>query len=378
MIILLWIILGLTINYLTNGLPFTTAICLAAALLIILPALLKINLYEIKLILKNKKIFIFVSIIINFLIWPAVAFILRWLIFRGNNPEFLLWLLILSIIPWGGLLTSYMKLAKADLNLWLTIFTLNLLIFWFIFIPFNVWIEYLYKNYFKSLSINSLSWSQQTNPFNQHFYSLPTLLNKEFQNSLQTQQNQPHCIVEETTEKIGLGSLYSCFSESGKINPLIWIYGFFILILIPVFILTILKLTKLENKFKKYSPIIGKIWTLAIITYIFSIKDLRTLLNTDIKVILWKLIILVASFYIIIYLGAWIISSLLTKNKRKKFALFWNLSTRFITLGLIIWTIYAYYLNDYKITAVFLISYFVQIGLAVFIVKLSKKHFSII
>jgi predicted Na+-dependent transporter len=142
---------------------------------------------------------------------------------------------------------------------------------------------------------------------------------------------------------------------------------------VPLFILAILKLIKLENKLKKYSPIIGKLGTLAIITYIFSLKDLRTLLNPELENILWKIIILVISFYIIIYFGAWIISSLLTKNKEEKFALFWNLSTRFITLGLIIGAVYAYYLNDYKITAVFLISYFIQIGLSAIIVKFIKK-----
>jgi ACR3 family arsenite efflux pump ArsB len=117
MIIFIGIILGLIINYLTGGLPFTTAICLAAALFIILPALLKIDFTKIKIVLKNKKKFIFISMVVNFLLWPAVAFALRWLIFRGQNPEILFGLLILSIIPGGGLLTSYMRLTKADLNL---------------------------------------------------------------------------------------------------------------------------------------------------------------------------------------------------------------------------------------------------------------------
>jgi len=371
MIIILWIIVGLIINYLLWWFPFSTLLCIAAAIFIILPALLNLKKEEIINILKNKKKIILVSLIANFVILPLIAGLLRYLLFWKTNIEILYWILLLSIIPWWWLLATYLKLSKADLHLWITLFWINLFFFWLYFIPFTILLDLinLKNNTYQSISY------QKNLKTNQQLHNLfenqqVNKLLKNFSNS--SNQPQPHCVIEETSKKLWI-NLSSCFLKNWKINPLIGLYGFLILIVFPLILLWIIKYLNLYQLFTKFNTIISKIWTFGIITYIFSLKQIREIFTPQFENILLKVFFLTLAFYIITYTLWYIISNYLLKNKKEeKFALFWNITTRFITLWLIIASVYAYYLNNFSITTIFIISYFIQIWLSALFVNYLK------
>lgn len=327
--------------------------------------MLNINFKELLKEIKQNKKLLATSLIVNFFILPLIAYFIWLAIFHKTHYEILYWMLILSIIPWWWLLTAYLKMTKANLHLWISLFGINLLLFWLYFIPFSAFLWTIKSNtkneYNSKLSENKII------PYNFSIDTFQKTLNYNFN---KTEENKnTFCIIEQTSKKLWLPNT-SCFSKNWKINILIWLYWFIILIVLPVILKIFVNLTKISNYLKKSSNMLSKFWTFIVISYIFALKEINIIFSQKIKIIFLKTLLLVFIFYTIDYTLGYLISALLTKNKQNRLALFFNLTTRFITLGLIIGSVYAYYLNDFKILVVFILSYFFQIFLSFLAIKL--------
>lgn len=128
---LLWLIIatiffGLAIVYLTGGIAFTPLICLLAALLMIYPSLVPLDFRKIRAVANNKKI-IAVSLVANFLVSPFLAALIGWLLLP-QEPSLRLGLILLSILPGGGMVTTWAYKSKADMPLTVGIVFANLLL----------------------------------------------------------------------------------------------------------------------------------------------------------------------------------------------------------------------------------------------------------
>jgi ACR3 family arsenite efflux pump ArsB len=118
-LIALSIILGLLNLKYNNGFAFSASICILAAFIMILPSLVPLHFTEIfnknnnnideKKDNNENKITdtktIFLTIFLNFFLYPAIAFLIS-KIFFPENKQLFLGLILLSILPGGGMITT--------------------------------------------------------------------------------------------------------------------------------------------------------------------------------------------------------------------------------------------------------------------------------
>ena len=361
--ILLWLLL----NYLFWWFWFSTFLCVFAGLFVIMPVLLKIKFQDIKKILWYKKV-IFLNILLNFVIFPILAFVLWYFFFWLENYYYIFIIMLLAIIPWGGLLVNWLHHSWADMKVWFTLLALNLFLFSVFFIPFNLWLDYFInwqtnkKVQVKKTPVfinNSFLWDNSSN-----FVNLPT----------QKEIEKPSwCIIQQTTQKLWLGNMLpSCFSGKWDSTLIYGFYGFIVLILIP-FILSriILLFTKFSDYLKKYVNIVSKWASFLIIVYIFSLHYIRWILDID-KILLWKMFLWVLFLYLFMFVIEKIILKYMDFENNMKQAIFWNGFVRFITLWFILSFLYAIAWNKPEIVIIFIIAYFVQILLSSIFIKIKK------
>ena len=361
------ILIGLLLNYLFWWFWFNTFLCIFAGLFVIMPVLLKIKFKDIKKILWHKKL-ISLNILINFIIFPSLAFILWYFIFWLENYYYIFTIMLLAMIPGGGLLINWLHHSWADMKVWFTLLALNLFLFSVFFIPFNLWLDYFINQQAKisqqakKLPIfvnNSFLWNNSSS-----FVNLPKPKNIE---------KPSWCIIQEASQKLWLWNMLpSCFQEKWSSTLIYGFYGFMILILIP-FILSriILLFTKFSDYLKKYVNLISKWASFLIIVYIFSLHYIRWIADID-KVLLWKMIIWILLLYLIMFAIEKIILKYSKFENNIKQAIFWNWFVRFITLWFILSFLYAIAWNKPEIVIIFIIAYFVQIWLSSIFVKLKK------
>lgn len=120
------ILAGLLLVKFTGGYDFNPLFCLLAAFLMIYPSLVPLDFDKIKEISRHKKL-ILISIIINFLILPLFAIFVGW-IFLSDNPFLWAGLVLLSITPGGGMVTTWAYKSKADMPLTVGLVFANLLV----------------------------------------------------------------------------------------------------------------------------------------------------------------------------------------------------------------------------------------------------------
>jgi len=361
--ILFWLLL----NYIFWWFWFNTFLCIFAWLFVIMPVLLKIKFKDIKKILWNKKL-IFLNILINFIIYPLLAFILWYFIFWLDNYYYIFSIILLAMIPWWGLLVNWLHHSWADMKVWFTLLALNLFLFSIFFIPFNLWLDYFVnyqiqkKQQSKNIKVfwnNSFLWDNFSK-----FINLPK------QNKIEKPSG---CAIQEMTKKIWLNSVLPwCFQEKWSSTLIYGFYWFVVLIFIPFLLSRIILLsTKLSDYLKKYVNVISKLASFLIIVYIFSLNYIRWIFKIDIF-LLWKIILWV----LLLYLFMFIIEKLILKysnfENNIKQAIFWNWFVRFITLWFILSFLYAIAWNKPEIVVIFIIAYFIQILLSSIFIKFNK------
>lgn len=125
----LWVVASTTAGIfyllLTGGHKFSPIICIFAALFMIYPSLVPLSFNKLSGAFSNKKIII-ASLILNFVVSPLLALTIGNLILP-NYPSLQLGLLIISLLPGGGLVTVWAIKSKADLITTIGIVFTNLL-----------------------------------------------------------------------------------------------------------------------------------------------------------------------------------------------------------------------------------------------------------
>jgi len=340
MIYLLAIIMGLSINYYTWWFDFNSLVCIFAWVFLIMPFLLKIKLKD--LIKIDNFNYLFKNIVFNFWINIILAMFLAKIFFPTNDSLFY-WLILLSILSWWGLLLSWINRTKWDKKIWFQLFLVNFIIFNIIFLVVTPIID---KKIWKNTINNTI---EQTQSFNWQKY-----WKKENKRETNT------CII---------GNIswwtFTCLNKDGIISPY---FAFFILIIFPFLVSRIIIYFKQFNQYiNKHINQISKISTFSLILYLFSLKDLHNLLETN-SFTLFKIWIVILLYYFILFLYNYII---LMKSKKTAMdiSLYWLGTTRFITLWLIFSFVYSFYLWN-EIILIFIFSYFYQIIFSILSTKI--------
>jgi len=364
MIFVFAILLWLVINYFTWWLDFNTALCFFVGLFLIMPILLKINFKEIKEIFSKKHI-LYVNILLNFVLIPLLAFVVWYFVFGLENYGFIISLMLVSIIPWWGLLMSWLQNTKSNMHIGFILFAVNLFIFSIFYIWFNLWVEKFvkYENNIKKEQqqknkiISSLNFINTNN----------VLQNNYLWNIVQQQQKkEAWCAIEQLSEKVWI-SAPSCFQENSTM--IYWFFGFIALILIPFIVSRIVLFFFWKNEaIFKYAPILSKISAFVLITYIFSLNYVRWLFTVKIDLLI-KVSLAVLIFYVLLYFLIKIVLKFTKLEKDIEKSIFWNSYTRFLTLSLILSFLYAIAWKQSEIILIPIVAYFVQIWTATFLAK---------
>ncbi len=358
MIFIFWIILWIFLNYFFWGFEFNTILCFFVGIFLIMPVLLKLKFKEIKDTLKNKKL-MWINLLLNFVITPLIAFWVSYVIFWLEYYAYILTIILLSIIPGWWLLMNWLTQTKSNLHVGFSLFAINLFVFSFIYIFYNLWADFYINNYV----------DLQTHTQNQ------LLGNNFLSNPLNIKEEQPYwwCMMSELSSKTNLDMPWCSFGNDS--NLMYGLYWFIVLILIPFIlsriILFVFKKEYLQN-ILKYIGYISKLTSFLLIVYIFSLSYIRQILNLDLIIILKSLVSIVI-FYMILYF----IIKLILKNSNFDAniskSIFWNAFTRFITLALVLSVLYAISWNEPWIIIIPVIAYFVQIIFSTLIVIYYNK-----
>lgn len=115
---LLWWIFGSVAVGLLNvklfgGIGFSSLICLLAAFIMIYPSLVPLDFGKLRYVHKNLNI-ILVSLFLNFFMAPAAALILGY-VFLQNYPALWVGIMLISLLPGGGMATTWALKSKADM-----------------------------------------------------------------------------------------------------------------------------------------------------------------------------------------------------------------------------------------------------------------------
>jgi len=310
-----WIIYSLWFG----GFPYTTLICGVAALWVILPLILKIDIVDVVKKLKSYQKDIWLSLAINFVLWPLAAFFVGKLLFDLNDTLFR-WLLLLSILPWWGLLLYRVKKTWGDIQKAFVLFFVNLLAFSAI---------YFLTSYFWPDFWNFSSW--------------------------------PGAYVC-TFEQLGMDYI-SCYGGDGAINPLT---PLLVLIVFPLILALIFQ--QLAKKVKVLQAVltnqklltnISKFFTGVVLFYIFWLSDVGKFLKNNLTQSLeqfWPVMVLYALMAIL----------LLALVRSVKSELFWIWFSRFLMLG-VFFVLPRVGSGWETVLILFLWAFLVQIGLNVLI-----------
>ncbi len=119
-------LLGLLNSYFFGGMPFNIAICASASFLMIYPMFINLKITDIVEI-KNYKAAVLLSLLINFILSPAIAYILGKLLL-SDQPYMALGLILISLIPTSGMTATWTELSNGNLKVALSIIATSLVV----------------------------------------------------------------------------------------------------------------------------------------------------------------------------------------------------------------------------------------------------------
>jgi len=329
-LILVAIVSGLMFTKLTGGYDFNPAFCLLAALVMIYPSLVPLDFDKIKEVGNHKKL-IALSIVINFIIAPLLATVLGW-IFLAHEPVLWLGLILLSILPGGGMVTTWAYKSKADMPLTVGIVFANLLA------------AVVLAPFYLSLAMNKLG-------------------------GLIAQASNQSCALEPITN----GAVSCLFSGSGSISPLKIATPILVIIIIPL-IMAYFTQKSLKNKYgaEKFQIIKQKF---AAFSNLGLIVVLFVLMGIKQNAIIFErpdLIVKALIPLVIFYAISLLISFSLYKYKKgpEGKALAWGTYLRYITMALGLAISLVFQNPDYSLAVIVVIlAYLIQIPSSFWLAK---------
>lgn len=313
---------GLAVVELSGGFAFTPLICFLAAVLMIYPSLVPLDLNKLKNIRENYKI-ILLSIIFNFLLIPLLAVVIGYF-FLSDHPTLWLGLLLISILPGGGMVTTWASKSKADMAATVSIVLANLLV------------AILVAPFFISAAVG---------------HTIPAVV-----------PQGGFCPIDYAT-----GGQVSCFlgNAAGQISPWKIALPVLFIIVIPLFLAYVTQKQlkkKGEEHFQALKPYFGKFSNLGLVIILFILMSL----NNNRVFLAHPDLILGSVLPLLLFYGGVLSFSLLVyriflRNERGK-AFVWGTYLRYITLALGL-TISLIYQNSglSVMTVLVILSYFIQI-----------------
>ena len=293
------IVLGLATGYLTGGFTFSSAVCLVAGIFLVTPSLFNFNLSDLALVKKQKRA-IGANLWINYLLMPAAALLIG---FASGDIGIAGALLLLALLPGGGMVMMWIKTSGANPKLGFIIFMLNLALL----LPVTL----VFGQFFDLAS---------------PFFPAPDL-----------------------------GDVQA--ASGREVKP----FGpFMILIVIPFLLSRIIRawLPGVLAFKEKHMPTISKATMFGIVFYLFSLSSSQLLFSVEPMAAL-RALVATGAFYGVAFAAA----RFLTTNDAEGRAVYWHIATRYITLALIL---AVFVLDTYGPTFILpvMIAYFIQIGSA--------------
>ncbi len=313
------IILGLFQVSINKGIEFTPLICLLAAFIMIYPSLVPLSFGKLKKITENYQL-IFISILLNFILAPFFAWLLGYF-FLKEYPVLWLGLFLISILPGGGMVTTWALRSKSDMPATVSIIIFNLLLA-ILIVPWGLTkvIDYL---------------------------------------NLETVNASKQCSI----ETISLGVL-SC--GGGEINYQTVAISMLFIIVIPLILAYFTQFfLKKNSQYSKIQNFFGKISNLGLLIVLYFLMSLKNnAIIFDSPFLITKILFPLILFYLLNWIAIWIIHKRYFFNSKGR-ALVWGSYLKYITLALGL-AISLIYQNESLslIVIVIVLSYFIQIPTA--------------
>ncbi|MDA8411743.1 MAG: hypothetical protein M0001_15325 [Treponema sp.] len=119
-------LLGLANSYFLGGIAFNIIICAAASFLMIYPMFINLRIEDVTEVRRYGGA-VATSVVLNFVVSPAIAWSLGRLFF-ADQPAMALGLLLISLLPTSGMTATWTELAKGDLKAALSIIAVSLIL----------------------------------------------------------------------------------------------------------------------------------------------------------------------------------------------------------------------------------------------------------
>jgi ACR3 family arsenite efflux pump ArsB len=366
-LIILVIAAGLLNVKFFGGYKFTPLICLWAALLMIYPSLVPLSFDKIKEVKKYWRILLF-SVVLNFILAPAVAYFIGWL-FLSEQPALRLGIILLALLPGGGMVTMWALKSRANMLITVGIVLLNLLLA-IVIVPFGL--SYVMNQ----LQINKTTHLQQSvlNKDLRNINSVSLDNDSKFVSLNDNAESTESCVI----EKVSRGSA-SCGLGGEGVTPMKIAIPIIFIILFPLILAfatqKILLKRKSTNDIIKIKKSFGAFSNLGLLIILFMLMSLKdNIVIFDRAILIWDIFVALLFFYGIIFFVSWFIYKKFYFNSQGK-ALLWGSYLRYITLalGLAISLVY----QDKSLEPIILIivlSYLIQIPSSYLIANLLKNR----
>jgi len=334
---MMWWLLGVSVagiifSKFGGGIAFSSLICLLAALVMIYPSLLPLDFSELKKVHRNYKI-ISLSVFVNFIISPLLAYILA-SIFLNDYPALKLGLILLSILPGGGMATSWALKTRAQMGVVIGIILVNLLVASLV-APFVI-----------SSSMNSVK------------------------NQLAAQQVDGQCAVETVTA----GAADCFFGGANGVSPLQIALPIVVIIVFPLLLAYYTRETIARKKGREYllaqRGLFKNLSNIGMLIVIFVLMSLKAnAVVFDNWSLLLRAIVPLLLYYIsILGIAYWSFGKFAITEIGKAFA--WGIYLRYITLALGLATSLIFQDESLSVMVIMImLSYFVQIPFSFFLAK---------
>ncbi len=228
---------GLAVVYFWGGYTFSSSICVVAALVMIYPSLVPLAFDKLPASLKHYRI-ILLSVFMNFVILPGLAYLIGAMLL-DQEPVLRLGLILLALLPGGGMVTTWAMKSEADMPTTIGIVLTNLLVA-IVAVPFGL-----------SFFIN--------------FFGLE---------QVQKASASAVCALGQAT-----GGVFSCSLGTGTVSPMKIAVPILIVVIIPLIMAyvtqQIIKSNKDEAYFDKVKITFGKLSNLGLLIVLFILMALK-------------------------------------------------------------------------------------------------------
>ena len=354
--IILVIVGGLLNVHFFGGLKFTPLICLLAALVMIYPSLVPLSFSGLKK-LKHHHLILGLSVILNFIIAPTVAYFVSGF-FLPNEPVLRLGFIILSLLPGGGMVTTWALKSKADMVVTVGVILLNLVLAIGL-TPFGI----SYATKLLAVDNKPVENVSTQLSLNKNVSDNATL-------KLKTEASSGEgCAIEKATK-----GKASCSLGSGSITPFKIAIPIIFIIIFPLTLAWITQRVIIKFKGEKHLQGIkkkfGAFSNLGLLIVLFILMSLENnAMLFEQAHLIWRVLLGLFVFYGITFTIPYILYKKFFHNAEGK-ALLWGSYLRYITLalGLAISLIFQNE-NLAPVVLVIVLSYFIQIPSSYWIAK---------